>query len=143
MKTTIIVAVIAIVLLSSDAKLIEVGRQQKVKSILTGELHPDVQKMAERHATHQAQVQVQGHQGWNRRLTELRRLVPEVREWSEVANESWPGQDVNAAAREMYRSWRLSSDHWAAINGRCDYYGYSMRRGANGTWYACGIFGIK
>jgi hypothetical protein len=50
---------------------------------------------------------------------------------------------MNDAAREMYRSWRLSSGHWSAVNGRCDYYGYAMRRGANGTWYACGIFGIK
>lgn len=143
MKTTILVIVTAIILLPSDKKLIDVGRQQRVQSILTGQLHPDVQKMAERHATHQARVQVQGHQGWEQRVVELQRLVPEVREWKEVANESWRGQDMNAAAHEMYRSWRLSSGHWSAVNGHCNYYGYSMRLGANGTWYACGIFGIK
>jgi hypothetical protein len=142
MKTTLLVIVTAIIL-PSDQKLIDVGRQQRVQSILTGQLHPDVQKMAERHAAYQARVQVQGHQDWERRVAELQRLVPEVREWKEVANESWPGQSMNAAAYEMYRSWRLSSGHWSAVNGRCNYYGYAMRLGGNGTWYACGIFGIK
>lgn len=66
--------------------------------------------------------------------------MPNCHEFREVANESWPGQDVNAAAKEMYRSWRLSPGHWAAVNGRCSYYGYAMVLGRNGIWYACGIF---
>ena len=47
---------------------------------------------------------------------------------------------VNAATYEMYRSWKLSAGHWSAVNGHCRYYGYAMRLGSNGVWYACGIF---
>ena len=73
-------------------------------------------------------------------MAELRRQMPDCHTFKEVANESWPGQDMDAAAYEMYRSWRLSAGHWSAVNGRCRYYGYAMRRGSNGIWYACAIF---
>jgi len=124
----------------SDARLIAEGQRWQVQSIATGQHHPTLQQAAERHAVYQAQVRVQGHQGWENRAADLRRQMPDCHTFKEVANESWPGQDVNAAAYEMYRSWKLSAGHWSAVNGRCRYYGYAMRRGSNGTWYACGIF---
>jgi hypothetical protein len=103
-------------------------------------LHQVLQRAAEEHAVYQASVHTQGHQGWDARVAELRRQMPDCHTFKEVANESWPGQDTVAAAYEMYRSWRLSVRHWSAVNGRCRYYGYSMRRGSKGVWYACGIF---
>lgn len=124
----------------SDAKLIAEGQRWHVKSIATGQHHATLQRAAEDHAAYQARVQVQGHQNWETRMVELQRRMPGCREFQEVANESWPGQDMKAAAYEMYRSWKLSEGHWSAVNGRCRYYGYAMRRGNNGTWYACGIF---
>ena len=127
-------------LASSDDRLIAEGRNWGVQSIATGQLHLTLQQAAERHATYQASVHIQGHQGWEWRVAELRRQMPGCHTFKEVANESWPGQDMDAAAYEMFRSWRLSAGHWSAVNGRCRYYGYSMRRGSNGVWYACAIF---
>ena len=127
-------------LASSDDRLIAEGRNWGVQSIATGQLHQVLQRAAEEHAAYQASVHTQGHQAWDARVAELRRQMPDCHTFKEVANESWPGQNMAAAAYEMYRSWRLSAGHWSAVNGRCRYYGYSMRRGSNGVWYACGIF---
>ncbi len=120
--------------------LIQTGHDLGVTSLRTGRQHPVLQRMAEAHAAYQAAVQTQGHQFWAQRVERLRQQMPECREFSEVANESWNGQDVNAAAYEMYRSWKLSPGHWSAVNGRCNYWGYAMVRGKNGTWYAAGVF---
>ncbi len=124
----------------ADYRLITEGRNWGVQSIATGELHQTLQRAAEDHAAYQASIHVQGHQRWEWRVAELRRQMPDCHTFQEVANESWPGQDMDAAAYEMFRSWRLSAGHWSAVNGRCRYYGYAMRRGSNGVWYACGIF---
>jgi len=126
--------------LTPNQVLVQTGRDLGVLSIRSGQLHPVLQREAENHAAYQARVQVQGHQGWDQRYARIARQMPDSDTFKEVANESWPGQDVNAAAREMYRSWKLSSGHWAAVNGPCTYYGYAMVRGSNGVWYACGIF---
>lgn len=130
---------IPIPVLTPNQILLDMGRQWTVQSVRTGKPHSTLQKAAEAHAAYQARVQTQGHQDWETRVIDLQRKMPGY-VFTEVANESWPGQDVKAAANEMYRSWRLSSGHWAAVNGRCNYYGYAMCRGANDTWYACGIF---
>ena len=130
----------AIPLAPSDARLIAEGQRWHVQSIVTGQHHATLQKAAEKHAAYQASVRIQGHQDWETRVAELCRQMPDCHTFKEVANESWPGQDTNAAAYEMYRSWKLSAGHWSAVNGRCRYYGYAMRRGSNGTWYACGLF---
>jgi len=127
----------------SDLTLIRIGQQKRVQSIITGQRHRDVQRIAERHADYQAHTQLLSHQGWNQRVAELRRRVPEVREWGEVVGASWIGQNMDEAAYEMYRIWRTSSDQWSIVNGQCDYYGYAMRRGDDDVWYACGIIGIK
>lgn len=123
--------------------LLATGRQWGVLSIRTGKPHPTLQRAAEAHAAYQARVQVQGHQNWDTRVVDLQRKMPDCSEFKEVANESWPSQDVKAAANEMYRSWKLSPGHWSAVNGRCNYYGYAMCRGSNGTWYAAAIFAIN
>jgi len=124
----------------SDARLIAEGQRWQVQSIVTGRHHATLQQTAERQVAYQAEIRFQGHWNWETRAVELRRRMPDCHTFTEVVNESWPGQDVNAAAYEMYRSWKLSAGHWSAVNGRCRYYGYAMRRGSNGTWYACGIF---
>jgi len=134
---------LVILLVIPNQVLIQTGRDLGVQSIRTGRQHPILQQKAQEHAAYQARVQVQGHQGWARRVAELQRLMPDCHEFKEVANESWPGQDVPAAAKEMYRSWKLSPGHWSAVNGRCTYWGYAMVRGTNGVWYACGIFANK
>lgn len=125
---------------AANAELVATGRQIGVQSILTGQPHPDLQLAAEAHALYMARHGIQGHQGWDGRLATLVRKVLGYRNFREVANESWPGQSQEEAAKEMYKSWKTSAGHWASVNGRCAHYGYAMVRGANGTWYACGIF---
>ena len=123
---------------ASESALIEAGRRWGVLSLRTGQQHPELQAAAEAHAAYQARVGVQGHQGFDRRYQQLRHVGRNVRE---VANESWPGQSEADAAEEMYDSWRQSSGHWSAVNGRCRFWGYAMAyRPRNRTWYACGLF---
>lgn len=127
---------------AANTLLIERGRQLNVQSLRAGRQHPALQAMAQRHADYQARVGVQGHQGWNSRVQELYRDVPECGAFSEVANESWPGQNANFAAREMYKSWRQSPGHWSAVNGAHAHWGYAMAYSERKrTWYAAGVFG--
>lgn len=121
-----------------NASLVAAGQRWGVMSLRTGQQHPDLQAAAEAHAAYQARVGRQGHQGFDRRYQQLRHVGRNVRE---VANESWPGQNEADAAEEMYNSWRQSSGHWRAVNGRCRYWGMGMSyRPQNRTWYACGLF---
>jgi len=142
-QSILTVVVVAIILAPSDKKLIDVGTNLKVRSIATGELHPEFQKLAEEHAADQAKRQHQDHRGFQKRSAILQKKAPDTNEWAEVVAESFPGQSMNDAAKEMYKSWESSRRHWRDVNGPCDYYGYSMRRDANGVWYACAIFGYK
>ena len=120
--------------------LIKTGRDLDVLSIKTGTKHQVLQEMAEEHANFQARVQQQSHRDWGQRVLPAAQRMPNCNEFAEVVNESWPGQDVNAAAKEMYASWKKSPGHWSCVNGRCNYWGYAMVRGKNGVWYACGEF---
>ena len=128
---------------SPNLTLIRVGRDLGVKSIATGKQQDDCQRMAERQAAYQARVKVQGHQLWESRVQELYQAMPDCDSFSEVCAESWPGQDTEQAAREMYNSWRQSSGHWKAVDGKCSYYGYSMVKGTNNIYYATGVFGYR
>jgi hypothetical protein len=58
-----------------------------------------------------------------------------------VVAESWPGQELVEACVDCVHSWRQSSGHWSAVQGRQRAFGYDIRRGFNGIWYATGIFG--
>ena len=60
---------------------------------------------------------------------------------AEVVAESWPGQDLVDAAEEAVHSWRQSPGHWSAVRSRQPVFGYDIKRGLNGIWYATGIFG--
>jgi uncharacterized protein YkwD len=133
-------ALIALAAISPNQVLLKTGRDLQVRSILTGKPHPVLQRAAEEHAAYQARVQVQGHQDWSKRVQVLMKALPGCTEFRECCNESWPDQNVNDAAKEMFRSWKLSPGHWSAINGKCSYYGYAMARGKNGVWYTTAIF---
>jgi len=125
-----------------NALLIDEGKRLAVNSLRTGQQHPILQAMAERHAAYQARVGVQGHQLWDDRQAELERTAPECRLTVEVAAESNAGQGTNAAAAEMYQSWRQSPGHWAAVNGACNQWGYAMAYSpTTRKWYAAGVLG--
>lgn len=93
-----------------------------------------------RHSRNQANMQLQGHHQWESRFQQIKAQLPGGLVPTEVCAESWPGQQLEDAAVECVRSWRHSSGHWSAVSDNNVYYGYDMKRGRNGIWYATGIF---
>ncbi len=108
-----------------------------------GQFDSHLQEEAENHAQCQADIQVQGHHFWESRFHRINGALPGGCLASEVCAESWPGQGLLAAAMECVRCWRLSSGHWGAVRECHPVYGYDMKRGDNGVWYATGIFGRR
>jgi hypothetical protein len=106
-----------------------------------GELDANLLKEAESHSAHQARIRVQGHHRWGARFPRISALLPRGLVAREVCAESWPGEGLVEAAVECVRCWRLSSGHWSAVRAPQRRFGYDMKRGSNGIWYATGIFG--
>jgi hypothetical protein len=104
-------------------------------AVLTAEAHS--------HSKYQADIGVQGHHHWENRFQRILGrltggLVP-----TEVVAESWPNQTLVDSAVDCVHSWRQSPGHWSAVNARHPRFGYDMRLGSNGIWYATGIFGNR
>lgn len=123
-----------------DSSLVAAGKQLDVACLKSANSLV-LQAMAQRHAEYQASRGEQGHQRWDERVKELYAKLPGFSEFSEVCAESWPDQSLDDAAEEMYKSWRQSPHHWAAVTAPNDGWGMSMaycdrRR----VWYACGVF---
>jgi hypothetical protein len=106
-----------------------------------GMCDPMLAKEAESHSLHQARIQRQGHHNWNRRFHRINSALPAGFTAIEVCAESWPGQSLDEAATECVNSWRQSPGHWKAVSEGYPLYGYDMKLGRNGIWYATGIFG--
>jgi hypothetical protein len=94
----------------------------------------------ERAAYYQATITDQGHHNWESRFHGINARLPGGLYACEVVAESWPGQTLVDAAEECVDSWRHSHGHWEAVVRTHAMYGYDMKRGVNGVWYACGIF---
>jgi len=94
----------------------------------------------EKHAQHQASITLQGHHNWDHRFHAINAELPGNLLAREVCAESWPGQPLVEAAEECVHSWRQSSGHWDAVSSSHLLFGYDMKRGSNGIWYAAGIF---
>lgn len=93
-----------------------------------------------KHSAHQASINLQGHHNWDRRFHFINARLPSRLIAQEVCAESWPGQSLVDAAEECVDSWRQSSGHWSAVSAYQPRYGYDMKLGRNGVWYATGIF---
>ena len=106
-----------------------------------GELDLYLAEHARQHSQHQARIRRQGHHNWESRFHRINAKLPGGLLACEVCAESWPGESLVEAAVECVRSWRLSSGHWSSVRSRHAVYGYDMKRGSNGVWYATGIFG--
>ena len=106
-----------------------------------GEIDEELMHGAKQHSHHQAQIQVQGHHNWGSRFQHLSSRLPGGLRAQEVVAESWPHQSLLDAAVDCVHSWRQSSGHWGAVRSHQPRFGYDMRRGRNGIWYATGIFG--
>jgi hypothetical protein len=106
-----------------------------------GELLPDLEEEAQSHSEYQAAIRLQGHHFWESRFQRIVGRLPGGLSAREVCAESWPGENLVEAAVECVRCWRLSDGHWGAVRARHRFFGYDMKRGDNGIWYATGIFG--
>ncbi|HZZ28049.1 MAG TPA: hypothetical protein VFE46_08610 [Pirellulales bacterium] len=108
-----------------------------------GQENPVLLSEATSHSDYQAQVHVQGHQGWGSRFERiLGKLLGrgEAGMPVEVVAESWPDQDLMDSCVDCVASWRQSPGHWEAVSAKQASYGYDIREGSNGIWYATGIF---
>ncbi len=100
---------------------------------------------AQRHSARQAGMQNQHHADL---IGASRQLQGETGVYtsgaSEVVAESWGavvgGENVLEAAFSCVDAWRHSPGHWGAVSRPHRFFGYDIARGANGTWYATGIF---
>jgi hypothetical protein len=106
-----------------------------------GELLPLLEEETQSHSQYQADIRLQGHHFWNTRFQRIMALLPGGLAPREVCAESWPGENLVDAAIECVRCWRCSSGHWEAVSSQHRFFGYDMKRGNNGIWYATGIFG--
>ncbi len=108
-----------------------------------GVLDANLTHEAESHSRYQASIRLQGHHRWETRFHRINRKLPRGLLACEVCAESWPGENLLEAAIDCVHSWRLSSGHWSAVRSREPFFGYDMKRGSNGIWYATGIFGRR
>ncbi len=109
----------------------------------SGQLDPILISEAESHSAHQARIRLQGHHSWESRFHRINRRLPGGLLAAEVCAESWPGENLLEAAIDCVHCWRLSSGHWRSVRAAHPIFGYDMRRGSNGIWYATGIFGKR
>jgi len=97
-------------------------------------------KEAEKHSAYQARIRLLGHHFWETRFHRIIQTLRNESTASEVCAQSWPGQGLLEAALECVRCWRLSSGHWRAVSSYQDAYGYDIKKGSDGIWYATGVF---
>lgn len=95
---------------------------------------------AQSHSNHQASIGVQGHHSWDSRFQRINGRLPASLTAQEVVAESWPNEDLVTACIDCVHSWRQSPGHWSAVSGRQRMFGYDIKRGGNGIWYATGLF---
>ena len=98
---------------------------------------------ANQHANHQAAILLQGHHSWDSRFHRINARLPSGVMAQEVVAESWPNESLVEACIDCVHSWRQSPGHWGAVRSRQPLFGYDIKRGRNGIWYATGIFGRR
>jgi hypothetical protein len=107
-----------------------------------GVFHTALADEAKEHADHQASILVQGHHNWESRFHRINAKLPSGVVAQEVVAESWPNEGLVEACVDCVHSWRQSPGHWNAVRGQHPLFGYDIKRGRNGIWYATGIFGL-
>ncbi|MBL9082940.1 MAG: hypothetical protein JNK76_14090 [Planctomycetales bacterium] len=95
------------------------------------------------HSNHQARIRNQGHHNWGSRFQKLVGILGGGLRPQEVVAESWPGENLVDAAIDCVDCWRQSPGHWGAVRADQPQFGYDIKKGENGIWYATGLFGNK
>jgi len=106
----------------------------------SGTCDPLLCQEAATHSVHQAAIRRQGHHGWNTRSQRITGALGGAGSASEVCAESWENQDLLDSCVDCVASWRQSAGHWRSVSSPQAAYGYDIRRGGNGIWYATGVF---
>ena len=109
----------------------------------TGNWSPALTQASHRHSLHMASIHRGGHHNWESRFHRINAQLPSGHMSQEVCAESWPGQGLIEAAVDCVHCWRQSSGHWRAVSRWHSYFGYDMKLGSNGVWYATGIFSVN
>jgi hypothetical protein len=109
----------------------------------TGTWSPALAEASRQHSLHMASINRGGHHNWESRFHQINAQLPGGHVSQEVCAESWPGQGLLEAAIDCVHCWRQSSGHWRAVSRWHSYYGYDMKLGSNGVWYATGIFSVN
>jgi hypothetical protein len=102
--------------------------------------HHELLRETQSHSKYQASIAVQGHHDWETRFHRVNAKLGD-RASREVVAESWPGESLLEAAIDCVHCWRQSEGHWEAVSSSHAEYGYDIKLGSNGVWYATGIFG--
>jgi hypothetical protein len=105
-----------------------------------GEASSYLLEEAQKQSQYQADIHLQGHHFWESRFHRISDRLNGL-STREVCAESWPGQNLIEAAIECVHCWRLSDGHWSAVRAHQSVFGYDMKLGSNGIWYATGILG--
>ena len=105
-----------------------------------GQQHPVLMNACGSHCEHQAKLGRQGHHHWESRFQEIWAATGGVAP-IEICAESWPDKSLLVACLDCVDAWHHSSGHWNAVRDSHPAFGYDIRRGANGIWYATGLFG--
>ena len=95
---------------------------------------------SEGHSNYQASIRNQGHHNFDARFQRIVGQLGGSGGAKEVCAESWPNQRLVEAAEDCVHSWRHSPGHWGAVSAYHPMYGYDMKLGTNGIWYATGLF---
>lgn len=104
-----------------------------------GTPEPVLLKEAGGHSAYQARTRVLGHQNFGSRTARIASALNCIGA-SEVCAQSWSGEGLYEAAISCVRGWRGSPAHWRAVKAPNRHFGYDMVRGADGVWYATGLF---
>lgn len=130
--------------LTQRSMIMAVRTHHEAPASTTGSFDPVLRDEATSHSSYQAQIRNQGHHNWG---TRFQRIRGRLAQWSgrggmpkEVVAESWPQQNLLDSCVDCVDSWRHSSGHWDAVRAQQASYGYDIRQGGNGIWYATGIF---
>jgi hypothetical protein len=108
-----------------------------------GQFHNVLAEEAKSQSNYQAAIQVQGHHAWDSRFHRINAKLPSDVLAQEVVAESWPNENLVEACVDCVHSWRQSPGHWGAVRSGHPLFGYDIKRGRNGIWYATGIFGLR
>jgi hypothetical protein len=123
--------------LTQRSLILAVRRHPERPQSTCGSCDDMLAEAAAAHSAHQASLRRQGHHGWEQRS---RQLAGGRGGAAEVCAESWPQQDLLDSCVDCVACWRQSAGHWQAVSSPQAAYGYDIRRGGNGIWYATGIF---